>query len=130
MILRVLPFALAVLLSTWLTVPASRAAAATKPKLAVLIMVDQMRADYVDRFKSEWTGGLKRLVSHGAWMRRAAYPYLETLTCAGHATAATGAFPHVHGIFQNVWWDRSVAKMVTCTDDPNVKNIGYGAAAG
>ena len=65
---------------------ARTADAATRPKLAVLIVVDQMRADYVDRFQADWTGGLKRLVTKGAWFTNAAYPYLETYTCAGHAT--------------------------------------------
>src|ERR1700730_8376360 len=69
-------------------------AGANAPKLVVLIVVDQMRADYVDRFNAEWTSGLKRLVRDGAWFRLAAYPYLATLTCPGHATVATGAFPH------------------------------------
>ena len=86
--------------------PPSRARVRARPKLAVLIVVDQMRADYVDRFKGDWTGGLKRLVTQGAWFQRAAYPYLTTVTCAGHASVGTGAFPHTHGIFQNAWWDR------------------------
>ena len=63
------------------------------PKLVVLLMVDQMRADYVDRFKSDWNGGLKRLVSHGVWFRHAAYPYLTTVTCAGHATVSIAHSP-------------------------------------
>ena len=58
-------------------------ASRTPPKLAVIIVVDQMRADYVDRFHADWTGGLNRLVSEGAWFQRAAYPYLTTVTCAG-----------------------------------------------
>ena len=41
------------------------------PKLAVIIVVDQMRADYIERFKDDWTAGLKRLVTHGAWFTRA-----------------------------------------------------------
>src|SRR5207244_5202490 len=64
------------------------------PKLAVLIVIDQMRAEYVDRFKSDWTGGFKRLLRDAAWFSRAEYPYLFTVTCAGHATIATGTFPH------------------------------------
>jgi predicted AlkP superfamily pyrophosphatase or phosphodiesterase len=96
------------------------------PKLAVVIVVDQMRADYVDRFNGAWTGGLKRMVSQGAWFRQAAYPYLTTVTCAGHATVSTGSFPHTHGIFQNAWWDREARKQMTCTEDPNVKDVGYG----
>ncbi len=107
--------------------PHVRAAAPAPPKLAVLIVVDQMRADYVDRFKAEWTSGLKRLVTDGAWFRRAAYPYLTTVTCAGHATVSTGAFPHAHGIMQNVWWDRDSRAPVTCTADPDAQGVSYGA---
>ena len=84
-----------------------------------------MRADYVDTFQADWTGGLKRLVKEGAWFRQAAYPYLTTVTCAGHATIGTGAFPHRHGIFQNAWWNRSTSTTVSCTADASVKNIGY-----
>ena len=82
-------------------VAATRPQAAPQPlpKLAVVIVVDQMRADYVDRFQGEWTSGLKRMVSQGAWFQQAAYPYLTTVTCAGHATVSTGSFPHVHGVF-------------------------------
>jgi predicted AlkP superfamily pyrophosphatase or phosphodiesterase len=103
------------------------AAQATPPKLVVLLIVDQMRADYVDRFSREWTGGLKRLVAKGAWFQRAAYPYLTTITCAGHATISTGAYPHTHGIFQNAWWDRDARKQVSCTEDPLATDLGYGA---
>jgi predicted AlkP superfamily pyrophosphatase or phosphodiesterase len=95
------------------------------PKLAVVIVVDQMRADYVDRFNGAWTGGLKRMVTQGAWFQQAAYPYLTTVTCAGHATISTGSFPHTHGVFQNAWWDRESRKQVTCTEDPRAKNVGY-----
>jgi len=101
----------------------------SRPHLVVFVVVDQMRADYVDRFRSDWTGGFKRIVADGAWFRRAAYPYLTTVTCAGHATVATGAFPHRHGIIQNAWWDRDRQAMVTCTDDDAAKNVGYGRPA-
>ena len=97
-----------------------------RPKLVVLLVVDQMRADYVDKFLFQWTGGLKRLVEEGAWFRDAAYPYAATETCVGHSTISTGAFPATHGMIANAWWDRETQKLVTCTSDPNVKNIGYG----
>ncbi len=104
--------------------------APARPKLVVLLVVDQMRGDYVDKFLGQWTGGLKRLVEEGAWFRDAAYPYAATETCVGHATISTGAFPATHGMVANAWWDRQDQKMVTCTadPDPNVKNIGYAGA--
>jgi len=104
---------------------AKKAAPVAHPKLVVVIVVDQMRADYVDKFRVQWTGGLKRLVEEGAWFRAAAYPYAATETCPGHSTISTGAFPASHGMVANAWWDRDAQKMVTCTSDPNVKNSAY-----
>lgn len=106
------------------------AKAPAKPKLVVLLVVDQMRADYVDKFRHQWTGGLKRLITEGGWFRDAAYPYAATETCVGHATISTGAFPATHGMVANAWWDRLQQRMVTCTSDPDpaVKNIGYAGA--
>ena len=106
--------------------PRSHAAPAAPPKLAVIIVVDQMRADFVDRFNAEWTAGLKRMVTEGAWFQQAAYPYLTTVTCAGHATISTGSFPRTHGVFQNAWWDREARRQMTCTEDPRAMDIGYG----
>jgi len=96
-----------------------------RPKLIVMIVVDQMRADYVDKLPGQWSGGLKRLVDEGAWFRSAAYPYAATETCVGHSTISTGAFPASHGMVANAWWDRDEQKMVACTSDPNVKNVAY-----
>src|SRR5262245_16811665 len=96
------------------------------PKLFVVLMVDQFRADYVDRFQRQWTQGLKRLVTSGAWFRRAAYPYANTVTCAGHASVGTGSVPATHGMILNSWWDRDAGANVTCTSDSSVTNLGYG----
>jgi predicted AlkP superfamily pyrophosphatase or phosphodiesterase len=106
--------------------PLSHAAPPVAPKLAVIIVVDQMRADYVDRFNGEWTGGLRRMVTQGAWFQQAAYPYLTTVTCAGHATISTGSFPSTHGVFQNAWWDREKRKQMLCNEDPQATDLGYG----
>lgn len=109
------------------TSPAPRPRAAARPKLVVLLVVDQFRADYVEKFRHQWSAGLKRLIDQGAWFREAAYPYAATVTCAGHATISTGAFPATHGIVSNTWWDREQGKVVTCTSDPKEKDIAYGA---
>jgi predicted AlkP superfamily pyrophosphatase or phosphodiesterase len=103
--------------------------APARPKLVVLLVVDQMRGDYVDKFLGQWTGGLKRLVEEGAWFRDAAYPYAATETCVGHATISTGAFPATHGMVANGWWDRELGKSVTCTSDSKAKNSAYGGSS-
>jgi predicted AlkP superfamily pyrophosphatase or phosphodiesterase len=96
-----------------------------RPKLVVMIVVDQMRGDYVDKFLGQWSGGLRRLVREGAWFRDAAYPYAATETCVGHSTISTGALPASHGMITNDWWDRETQRNVTCTSDPNVRNEAY-----
>ena len=109
--------------------PQGTAAPVARPKLVVLLVVDQMRGDYVDKFQGQWTGGLKRLVKEGAWFREAAYPYAATETCVGHSTISTGALPTTHGMVANAWWERDSQKMVTCTFDPSVSNTAYGGGA-
>jgi predicted AlkP superfamily pyrophosphatase or phosphodiesterase len=104
--------------------------AATKPKLVVLISVDQMRGDYVDRFRHQWSKGLHRLVTEGAWFRQADYPYYTTVTCAGHASISTGTVPAVHGMVANSWAVQNNSRTVSCTDDESQKLISYGAPVG
>jgi predicted AlkP superfamily pyrophosphatase or phosphodiesterase len=102
-------------------------AAAIKPKLVVLISVDQMRGDYIDRFRHQWSKGLHRLVTDGAWFRQADYPYYTTVTCAGHASIGTGTVPAVHGMVANSWATQNNSRIVSCTDDESQKLISYGA---
>ena len=100
-----------------------------QPRLLVVLVVDQMRADYVDTYGDQWTVGLRRLFDEGAWFKEAAYPYRSTVTCSGHATIATGRFPSAHGMIQNTWWDRATAQRTTCTTDDSVAPISYGGPA-
>jgi hypothetical protein len=95
------------------------------PKLVVVLVVDQMRSDYLDRHAAAFTGGFKRLMSEGAWFKEAAYPYLATVTCPGHSTIGTGAFPYRHGMILNEWVDRKDGRITGCTADPSVQIITY-----
>ena len=106
--------------------PARTAAApARRAPLVVVLVVDQMRAQYLETYGRGFTAGLARLARDGAWFRRAAYPYLNTITCAGHSTIATGALPYRHGMVLNAWWDRKAGRSTGCTADPAVTSIGY-----
>jgi hypothetical protein len=93
--------------------------------LVVVLVVDQMRSQYLEAYGGQFTAGLKRLKDEGMWFRHAAFPYLNTVTCAGHSTIGTGALPHRHGMVLNAWWNRKTARSAPCTSDPSVKNIGY-----
>ena len=99
------------------------------PKLLVTIVIDQMRFDYIERYGHAWKGGLRRLTTEGAVFERAMYPYLNTVTCAGHATIGTGALPYRHGVILNEWYRRDVGRRMACTDDPDVKSVPYASPA-
>jgi predicted AlkP superfamily pyrophosphatase or phosphodiesterase len=105
-------------------------AAAGSPKLVVLLVADQMRWDYPDRHGAELTGGLKRMMRDGAWFKEAAYPYLGTVTCPGHATIGTGAFPYRHGLILNEWVDRQTGLVTGCSRDASVEVVSYGTLTG
>lgn len=98
----------------------------SRPKLVVVLVVDQMRGDYVQKYGHQWSGGLRRLVDGGAWFQNASYPYFYTVTCVGHATISTGTFPRTHGITGNSWWDGGSGKAVECADDPATAAVSYG----
>jgi predicted AlkP superfamily pyrophosphatase or phosphodiesterase len=106
-----------------------RAVQRRTPKLVVLLVVDQMRADYVEKFGQNWTGGLRRLMDEGAWFREAAYRHSATVTCVGHTTIATGSLPRTHGIIGNDLWDREAGRGGNCVADPETTLVSYGAPA-
>ena len=86
----------------------------TGPRLMVLIIVDQFRGDYLDRFSSLWTGGLRRLLDEGVVFADAHHRHSMTLTATGHATLATGCHPSRHGIISNYWVDTSPMGLPLC----------------
>lgn len=89
-------------------------AAEPKVRLAVLIVFDQMRGDYPGKWEKQFVeGGFRRLLKDGAWFQNCHYPYAATLTAPGHASLATGASPHRHGIIGNEWYDRARGSVIT-----------------
>jgi hypothetical protein len=89
-------------------------AAARKPRLAVLLVFDQMRGDYLARWRPLFAeGGFERLLRDGAWFQQCHYPYAGTFTGPGHSTIATGCLPETHGIIANEWYERGRGR-VSC----------------
>jgi predicted AlkP superfamily pyrophosphatase or phosphodiesterase len=97
-----------------------------RPRLAVILVVDQMRADYLEISRALWRGGFRRLTTEGAVFDHGEYPYMNTVTCAGHSTIGTGTFPHTHGMTLNAWYDRNRRASVSCTDDAESPLVSYG----
>ena len=87
------------------------------PKLVVLISIDQMRADYLERYAAELQGGLGKLYREGLVYTNADLNYAASETGPGHATLATGSYPRTHGILGNEWIDPQTRKKIYCVVD-------------
>lgn len=101
------------------------------PRLVVGIVVDQMRADMVQRYWPNYgEGGFRRLVREGAYVRNTHYNYAPTYTAPGHASIYTGSTPAYHGIVGNDLYDRRTGEEYYCATDARVKGVGCSDVAG
>jgi hypothetical protein len=80
--------------------PAQRSAA-DPPRLALAIAVDQFRPDYLDRWRSQFTGGLAFLLREGVFFPRGEQDHAITETAPGHSTMMSGRSPASTGIVTN-----------------------------
>lgn len=107
----------------------ARAAEAVPPKLAVVIAVDQLRADYLVRFRPYFgEGGFKRLLEGGADFRNAHYRHAVTHTAPGHALMLSGVHANVHGVIGNDWLDRATWEQVNSVEDRDSPLVGINPA--
>src|SRR6185369_12789427 len=96
-----------------------------RPRLVLLIVVDQFRYDYLERFGDLFgPNGFKRLLRDGASWTQSNYDHTPTYTAPGHATMMTGAYPAESGIVANEWLDRPTGKRITSVTDDSVKTLG------
>ena len=77
--------------------------------------------DYRDQLAPD---GFARFLERGSWFANAHYAHGFTVTCAGHATMLTGAYPHRSGIIGNDWRDPKTGESVYCTQDDDYRYIG------
>src|SRR5688572_614780 len=99
---------------------------AKKPKLVLLIVIDQLKGDQLTRFADRFErpspksqGGFRFLMERGAWFPQAQFALLQNMTAPGHATLLTGAYPYRTGIPINSWFDPASESRVYCTEDPS-----------
>ena len=127
-------FVSAFILGFQLTPDANAQAYDAKPKLVVIVVIDQFRGDMLQRYRSEFKGrGFRLLMDEGAWFPDCYYNYANTKTAPGHATIGTGAYTDGHGIESNEWWDaaRSYEHRVTSVEDErySLVDLPAGSAA-
>jgi predicted AlkP superfamily pyrophosphatase or phosphodiesterase len=95
-----------------------------KPRLAVLLVFDQMRGDYLTRWENLYTDkGFRRLMREGAWFENCHYPYAHSVTGPGHASMLTGCSPEKHGIVGNEWFDRASGKEIGCVASDRYERV-------
>jgi predicted AlkP superfamily pyrophosphatase or phosphodiesterase len=95
------------------------------PKLVVVIVIDQFRGDYLERYRDQFgDAGFRFLLDHGAYFSNCNYNYANTRTAPGHSTLFTGAYSNGHGIAANEWWDQKKKRMVTSVEDDATKLVG------
>ena len=112
--MRFLPRAVGVGLLLCLSVTCFGSAYNAHPKLIVIIVIDQFRGDYLERYRDQFgEGGFRLLLDHGAYFTDCNYDYANTRTAPGHATLGTGAYSNGHGILANEWWDPQKKRTVT-----------------
>lgn len=103
----------------------------SKPKLVVGVVVDQMRFDYLNRFKNKYSAnGFLRLIKQGYSCNNHHFNFIPTYTAPGHASIFTGTTPSVHGIIGNSWYDKASNSTVYCTTDKAYIPVGAAAKYG
>ena len=101
-----------------------------RPRLAVLLIFDQLRGDYLTRWQKLFAkGGFQRLQQDGTWFQNCHYPYANTVTAAGHASLLAGCSPNKHGIIGNEWYERASGKVVASVSSDRYEPVPPPTAA-
>lgn len=98
-------------------------ASAGEVRLIVLVSIDQMIPEQLERLRPLYTGGLARFADGEVW-RQAAHAHGATETGPGHATLGSGVYPSRHGIISNDWMALEERDRMYCVGDPDVQLIG------
>lgn len=97
---------------------------APRPRLVVVIAIDQMRYDYLERFRPLLKGGLKTLLERGAVFTNARYQHANCETGPGHSVILSGRNALHSGILANAWFDEALGRSVNVVDDLTAAPLG------
>ncbi len=122
---RIVAVLLIVLLVLGSASPGFASAYDAKPRIVVILVIDQLRADMLERFYNGFgPSGFRVLLDRGAWYPNCHYEYANTETAPGHATIGTGTYTLGHGIMANEWFDPARGRVVTSVEDEATTNLG------
>lgn len=126
-------FRIALALVCLLVLAAAAGAAPARPRLVVVLSIDQFRADYQTRFhdlflpaasKKGGVGGFRYLMERGAYHTDAHHDHYPLVTGVGHSVQMTGAPPYKTGIVGNEWFDRELGAERYCVSDTKSPLVG------
>lgn len=98
--------------------------AVARPRLLLVISIDQMRYDYLDRFGKLFRGGFRTLLSSSAHFLNTRYRHANCETGPGHAVILSGQHGSHTGMIANSWYDQLLGKSVNLVDDPVHAPVG------
>ncbi len=97
----------------------------TKPKLVVMVVVEQMRYEYLERFSSHFSsGGFKKLMTLGTQCANANVDFSYGQSASTFASLLTGAHPAQHGITGNYWYNRTSGSKEHCVANDSYMCVG------
>jgi predicted AlkP superfamily pyrophosphatase or phosphodiesterase len=126
--------------------PSAVGLSGSRPRLVVVISIDQFRGDYLTRFADLWlpavgvartpgrevpgkVGGFRYLMERGAYFTDARHDHYPLFTGPGHAVLLTGAPPYKSGIVGNSWFDRELGRRRYCVADDASPLVGTATTA-
>ena len=109
-----------------------------RPKLVLLLVIDQFRSDYLIRLENQFLpkkqkngeiGGFGYLLAESAYFPFAKYDLLQSVTAAGHTTIVTGSYPYQAGIPLNAWYNSQTGRRENCMEDAKSPLVGVDSPA-
>ncbi|HEX2918994.1 MAG TPA: alkaline phosphatase family protein [Edaphobacter sp.] len=99
------------------------------PKLVVVLVLDQFRGDYLDRYRDDFKmpNGFNLFLKKGVHFTDCYYDYANLVTAAGHSTIGTGSYTDGHKIPVNEWWEQGpngTLRLVSSVSDDRYKLVG------
>ncbi len=96
-----------------------------RPKLIVILVVDQFRPDFLERNRANiGPDGFALLFERGASFADCRFDYAATHTGPGYATVLTGTYVNGHGIMGNSWFDPASKRRVLAESDDSTRLLG------
>jgi len=102
-----------------------------RPRLVVIINVEQMRPDYLIKYSKKFQNdGFERFLKNGTECVNAKMDLPTQKSITGVATLFTGTYPDRHGIIDRIWYDRLKDENIDALEDTSFMTVGSDSKEG